>query len=36
MREGTIVGELAREQASEEAVMRFAVGGDVAAAQAGA
>ncbi len=31
MREGTIVGELAREQASEEAIMKFAVGGDLAA-----
>jgi len=32
MREGTIVGELARGQASEEAIMKYAVGGDVAAA----
>jgi ribose transport system ATP-binding protein len=31
MREGTIVGELARQQASEEAIMRHAVGGEVAA-----
>jgi ribose transport system ATP-binding protein len=29
MREGTIVGELAREAASEEAIMRHAVGGDL-------
>ncbi len=32
MREGTIVGELARGQASEEAIMKYAVGGEVAAA----
>jgi len=30
MREGTIVGELARAEASEEAIMRHAVGGDPA------
>jgi ribose transport system ATP-binding protein len=31
MREGTIVGELDREAASEEAIMKHAVGGDLAA-----
>jgi ribose transport system ATP-binding protein len=31
MREGTIVGQLARAEASEEAIMKFAVGGDLAA-----
>jgi ribose transport system ATP-binding protein len=34
MREGTVVGELSRAQASEEAIMRFAVGEEGAAAQA--
>jgi len=32
MREGTIVGELARAEASEEAIMRYAVGGELAQA----
>ncbi len=31
MREGTIVGELARGEASEEAIMKYAVGGELAA-----
>jgi ribose transport system ATP-binding protein len=31
MREGTIVGQLARAEANEEAIMKFAVGGDLAA-----
>jgi ribose transport system ATP-binding protein len=30
IREGTIVGELARAQATEEAIMKYAVGGDLA------
>jgi ribose transport system ATP-binding protein len=34
MREGTIVGELPRAQATEEAIMRLAVGGDAPAARA--
>jgi ribose transport system ATP-binding protein len=34
MREGTIVGELPRAEATEEAIMRFAVGGDAPAARA--
>ncbi len=32
MREGTIVGELARAEASEEAIMKYAVGGELAQA----
>ena len=32
MREGTIVGELARAEASEEAIMKHAVGGELAQA----